>query len=105
MEKSRMVDEMQELERKFKVLEKENEMLLEENKQIKSAIHTAKSLDFSSPMAFAKSLIEHTTHADATSFCGINIPAHDFVTFDYNELEEIADYLITYCKHNKEDIE
>lgn len=102
MEKSKMVEELQDLERKYKVLEKENEMLMQENKQIKSAIHTAKSLDFSSPMAFAKSLIEHTTHADETSFCGINIPEHDFVTFGYNELEEIADYLITYCKYNKE---
>lgn len=67
-------------------------------------------LNFDSPLDFAKSLIEHRTHIEeraienAKGAVLVLVPEHDRVTFDFYELEEIAEYLLTYCKHNKEDL-
>ena len=106
MENSRMVAEMQQLEKKVSQLEHENELLKTENENIKKIIHGERQLNFDSPLDFAKSLIEHTTHVDKvdikTDTLNFTVPEHDRVTFDFDELEEIAEYLLTYCKHNKE---
>ena len=67
-------------------------------------------LNFDSPLDFAKSLIEHRTHIEeraienAKGAVLVLVPEHDRVTFDFDELEKIAEYLLTYCKHNKEDL-
>lgn len=103
MEKSKIAEEMKELERKMSILEKENEMLREENKQIKNAIHTSSGFDFSSPLDFAKSVIEHRTHVEEIREETYCVPDHERVTFGYDELIEIAEYLLIYCKHNRED--
>lgn len=100
MEKSKIVEEMKELERKMSILEKENEMLREENKQIKNAIHTSSGFDFSSPLDFAKSVIEHRTHVEEIREETYCVPEHDKLTFDYDDLAEIGYYLITYVSFN-----
>ena len=108
MENSRMVAEMQQLEKKVSQLEHENKLLKAENENIKKIIHGERQLNFDSPLDFAKSLIEHHTHVDEfkikTDTLNYTIPEHERVTFDYDELEEIAEYLLIYCKHNKEDL-
>ena len=109
MKNSRMVVEMQQLEKKVSQLEHENELLKTENENIKKIVHGERQLNFDSPLDFAKSLIEHRTHIEeraienAKGAVLVLVPEHDKVTFDYNQLEEIAEYLLTYCKHNKED--
>ena len=65
-------------------------------------------LNFDSPLDFSKSIIEHKTVVDgwtieAEGFT-TKIPTHERVTFGYDELIEIAEYLLIYCKHNKEDL-
>ena len=106
MEKSKIVETVQELEKKVSQLERENRLLKAENENIKRIIENNCGLNFDSPLDFAKSLIEHTTHVDKvdikTDTLNFTVPEHDRVTFDFDELEEIAEYLLTYCKHNKE---
>lgn len=110
MEKSKIVETMQELENKVSQLEHENELLKTENENIKKIIHGERKLNFDSPLDFAKSLIEHRTHIqeraieNAKGAVLVLVPEHDRVAFDFDKLEEIADYLLTYCKHNKEDL-
>ena len=50
------------------------------------------------PIEVAKYLINHTTHADAVLF----LPERDVNTFSVDELEQIAEHLLVYCKHNRE---
>ena len=103
-----MIAEMQQLEKKVSQLEHENELLKTENENIKKIIHGERQLNFDSPLDFAKSLIEHRTHVEETEVdtdtLKFSIPEHDRVTFDYNELEEIAEYLLVYCKNNRFEI-
>ena len=96
-------------------LRKENEGLagtlgdLFEEELVEKLLGVDEGLNFASPLDFAKSLIEHTTHVEEiqieTDEMDYTIPEHDRVTFDFDELEEIAEYLLVYCKHNKEKIE
>lgn len=95
MEKSKIVEEVERLEKENKELQEALGELFE--KDLEEKLLGGNELDFSSPLNFAKSLIEHTTHVEAFLF----VPEHDRVTFDYCELEEIAEYLMIYCKHNK----
>lgn len=104
MEKSRIVKEVERLEEENKELQEALGELFEKDLEEK-LLEVDNSLDFSSPLNFAKSLIEHTTHVDglvyeSETLC-FDIPEHDRVTFDFCELEEIAEYLLVYCKHNK----
>ncbi len=77
-----------------------------------SVVRGRKELDcginFDSPLDFAKSIIEHKTHVDGWTIESdefkTEIPDHERVTFGYDELIEIAEYLLIYCKHNKEDL-
>lgn len=50
------------------------------------------------PIEVANYLINHTTHADAVLF----LPERDVCTFDASKLEQIAEHLLVYCKHNRE---
>lgn len=108
MEKSKIVEEMQTLEKKVSQLERENRLLKAENKNIKRIIENNCGLNFDSPLDFAKSIIEHKTHVDGWTIESdefkTEIPDHERVTFGYDELIEIAEYLLIYCKHNKEDL-
>lgn len=108
MEKSKMVEEMQTLEKKASQLERENRLLKAENENIKKILENNYRLNFDSPLDFAKSIIEHGRIVEEMHVNGIimdyTVPEHKELTFSYNELEEIADYLLTYCKHNKEDL-
>lgn len=108
MEKSKIVEEMQALEKKVSQLERENRLLTAENENIKRIIENNCGLNFDSPLDFAKSIIEHKTHVEGWTIESdefkTEIPDHERVTFGYDELIEIAEYLLIYCKHNKEDL-
>lgn len=108
MEKSKIVETVQELEKKVSQLEHENELLKAENENIKKIIYGERQLNFDSPLDFAKSIIEHKTHVNGWTIESdefkTEIPDHERVTFGYDELIEIAEYLLIYCKHNKEDL-
>ena len=105
MEKSKIVETVQELENKVSQLEHENELLKTENENIKKIIHGERQLNFDSPLDFAKSLIEHRAHIDEykikTDTLNYTVPEHDKVTFNYDDLAEIGYYLITYASFNK----
>lgn len=128
MEKSKMVEEMQELREKVSKLELEKAILrmncvsetareLFDKGEFNDIVVCEKGfenekcvcrLNFDSPLDFAKSIIEHKTVVDgwtieAEGFT-TKIPTHERVTFGYDELIEIAEYLLIYCKHNKEDL-
>lgn len=49
------------------------------------------------PIEVAEMLINNQTHFEMHGI----FPAHDNNTFSVGELEEIADYLKVYCKHNR----
>lgn len=53
------------------------------------------------PIEAANYLIKHTTHCEA-AFC---FPERDVNTFSVEELEQIAEHLLVYCKHNEEENE
>lgn len=57
---------------------------------INYAIYTSSGLDFSSPLDFAKSVIEHRTHVEEIREETYCVPEHEKVTFDYGDLVEIA---------------
>lgn len=107
------------LREKVKELAEENAKMKSENQSltdtlgdlfeeelVEKLLGMDEGLNFASPLDFAKSLIEHTTHVEEiqieTEEMEYTIPEHDRVTFDFDELEEIAEYLLVYCKHNKE---
>ena len=108
MEKSKIVETMQELEKKVSQLEHENRLLKAENENIKKNIENNCGLNFDSPLDFAKSIIEHKTVVEGWAIESDEfkkeIPTHERVTFGHDELIEIAEYLLIYCKHNKEDL-
>lgn len=124
MEKSKIVETVQKLEEENRILREKLETLRTRCKEsardmfdndmygclniVRGKDSADCCLDFDSPLDFAKSLIEHRTHVEerglGTDRAMILISENDKVTFDYDELEEIADYLLTYCKHNKEDL-
>lgn len=59
-----------------------------------------------SPIQVAEYLIGHETHIDeTTTIFGIKYPADDVRTFEISDLEQIAEHLLVYCKHNKENEE
>ena len=55
-------------------------------------------IDTSTPIACAESLIQHMTHFKAYMV----LPDRYENTFTVDELREIAEHLLVYCKHNKE---
>lgn len=93
------------LQKHIEKLTKENETLNEQNKanQI-DADEYEKYMDESilisgkTPIEVAQMLINHQTHFEKN----LIFPAHDNNTFSIGELEEIADYLKVYCRHNRE---
>ena len=50
------------------------------------------------PIEVAQMIINHQTHFEKN----LVFQAHDNNTFSIGELEEIADYLKVYCKHNRD---
>ena len=52
------------------------------------------------PIEVANALINHTTHYEASQICPSLIPERDAKTFTYNELSELAEYLLIHCKYN-----
>lgn len=53
------------------------------------------------PIEVANALINHTTHNEVSKLLLLIIPKEDYKTFDSDELEQIAEHLLVYCKHNK----
>lgn len=52
------------------------------------------------PIEVANALINHTTHYEASRICPSLIPERDDKTFTYDELSELAEYLLVFCKYN-----
>lgn len=77
-----------------------------ENKELKQRIaelesketETVSEIDTSTPIDCANSLINHLTLLEAS----LIMPERCVRTFDIDELEQIAEHLLVYCKHNKE---
>lgn len=93
------------LKKHIEKLTKENETLNEQNKanQIdadEQEKYMDKSIQISgkTPIEVAQMLINHQTHFEKN----LVFQAHDNNTFSIGELEEIADYLKVYCKHNRD---
>lgn len=59
---------------------------------IKNSLFDNLDLSELSPIAVANALVSHTTHL------GEVMPVN---TFSVDELEEIAEHLLLFCKHNK----
>lgn len=55
------------------------------------------------PLEVANALINHTTHYEASKLLFSLLPEGDYKSFDFDELEQIAEHLLVYCKHNKKD--
>ncbi len=124
MEKSKMVETVQKLEEENRILREKLETLRTRCKEsardmfdndmygcltiVRGGDSEDCGLNFDSPLDFAKSIIEHKTVVDGWTIeaegFSTKIPTHDRVTFGYDELIEIAEYLLIYCKHNKEDL-
>ena len=51
------------------------------------------------PIEVANALINHITHYEANKIFPWLIPECD-KTFTYDELAELAEYLLVFCKHN-----
>ena len=93
------------LQKHIEKLTKENETLNEQNKanQIdadEQEKYMDKSIQISgkTPIEVVQMLINHQTHFEKN----LIFPARDNNTFSIGELEEIADYLKVYCRHNRE---
>lgn len=77
-----------------------------ENQELKQRIaelesketETQSGIDTSTPIDCANSLINHLTHLEAFLIA----PERYERTFDIDDLEQIAEHLLVYCKHNKE---
>ena len=54
------------------------------------------------PIEVANALITHTTHYEANKYIPSILTEGDYQTFDAEDLEQIAEHLLVYCKHNKE---
>lgn len=124
MEKSKIVETVQKLEEENRILRGKLETLRTRCKEsardmfdndmygcltiISGGDSEDCGLNFDSPLDFAKSIIEHKTHVEGWAIESdefkTEIPDHERVTFGYDELIEIAEYLLIYCKHNKEDL-
>ena len=52
------------------------------------------------PIEVANALINHTTHYEASKICPSLIQERDVKTFTYDELSELAEYLLVFCKYN-----
>lgn len=52
------------------------------------------------PIEVANALINHTTHYEASQICPSLMPERDAKTFTYDELSELAEYLLIHCKYN-----
>lgn len=79
------------LKERIKELETEIE-IREKHKENKSS-----DIDTSTPLDCANSLINHYTHLEAFFIA----PERYEKTFNIDELEQIAEHLLIYCKHNK----
>ena len=60
----------------------------------------ADNCEMLTPIEVANALINHTTHYEANKICPSLIPEGDVKTFTYDELSELAEYLLVYCKYN-----
>ena len=60
----------------------------------------ADNFEMLTPIEVANALINHTTHYEANKICPSLIPEGDAKTFTYDELSELAEYLLVYCKYN-----
>ena len=60
----------------------------------------ADNCEMLTPIEVANALINHTTHYEANKICPSLIPEGDAKTFTYDELSELAEYLLVYCKYN-----
>lgn len=69
-----------------------------ENELDKNGNAISSEIDTSTPLDCANSLINHLTHLEAFLIA----PERDEKTFTIDDLEQIAEHLLVYCKHNKE---
>lgn len=54
------------------------------------------------PIAATQFLISHTTLLEGwTDILGVKHPEQEISTFDIDDLEQIAEHLLVYCKHNR----
>ncbi len=60
----------------------------------------ADNCEMLTPIEVANALINHTTHYEANKIFPSLIPECDAKTFTYDELSELAEYLLVYCKYN-----
>lgn len=91
--KSEWIDKATEWQKKCEKLEKRIEELENQEKSEELV-----EIDTSTPIACAESLIQHMTHFKAYMV----LPDRYENTFTVDELREIAEYLMVYCRHHKE---
>ena len=85
--------------------QQENGSLKEQIKELETEIeitnrhkeNKSSDIDTSTPLDCANSLINHYTHLEAFFIA----PERYEKTFNIDELEQIAEHLLIYCKHNK----
>lgn len=96
-----------ELVAKFKELHDETLKLekwgKELEEQLKNPAETEDIICSMSPIQVAEYLIGHETHIEEHTVFGIKYPADDVKTFEITDIEQIAEHLLVYCKHNKEE--
>ena len=83
--KSEWIDKAAEWQQKCEKLEKEQDT-------------SSSEIDTSTPLDCANSLIHHMTHLEAFLIA----PERYERTFTVDDLEQIAEHLLVYCKHNRE---
>lgn len=87
-----------ELEDKIGDRDEINRCLREQITELESKkVEKSSKIDTSTPIDCANSLISHLTHLEAFLIA----PERYERTFDIDDLEQIAEHLLVYCRHNK----